>query len=38
MLWLQRMSSGSRADCPSSRSRRVVYIEEVVVISEKRVI
>jgi hypothetical protein len=38
MLWLQRMSSGSRAACPNNRKRRVVYIEEEVVISEKRVI
>ena len=38
MLWLQRISSASCAACPSSRSRRVVYIDDEVVISEKRVI
>ena len=34
MLALQRISSASRAAWPSSRSRRVVYIDDEVVISE----
>src|SRR5580700_920271 len=37
-LWLQRMRSGSCAAWPNRRRRLVVYIDEDVVISEKRVI
>jgi hypothetical protein len=37
MCWLHCVSEGSFAAWPNKRNRRVVYIDEDVVISEKRV-